>query len=56
MNISGILVKDRVREGQKKKGSLASERYEIRLRNKNEMQIMINALKDKIWFYTNYNK
>ncbi len=48
MNSSGILVEDRVRAGQKKKGSLASERYEIRLRSANEMQIMINALKDKM--------
>lgn len=36
-NINGLLVEDRVREG-KKKGSLGSERYEIRLRNKEEME------------------
>jgi hypothetical protein len=46
-NVSGLLVEDRIREGQKKKGSLATERYEIRLRNKEEMQIMINALEEK---------
>ncbi|WP_027003795.1 hypothetical protein [Hugenholtzia roseola] len=43
-----LLVEDRVRVGQKKKGSLASERFEIRLRSKEEMQRMINALDDKI--------
>ncbi|KAK3604965.1 hypothetical protein CHS0354_000629 [Potamilus streckersoni] len=48
MSINQLLVEDRVREGQKKKGSLASERFEIRLKNKAEMEIMINALKDKI--------
>lgn len=47
-HVVGLLVEDRVREGQKKKGSLASERYEVRLRNKQEMLLMIDALKNKI--------
>ncbi|HRK25675.1 MAG TPA: hypothetical protein PK239_00165 [Chitinophagales bacterium] len=47
-NISGLLVEDRVREGNKKKGSLASERYEVRIRTQQEMQIMIDALHGKI--------
>lgn len=47
-SINQLLVEDRIREGQKKKGSLASERYEIRLRSSGEMKIMINALKDII--------
>lgn len=47
-NTEGLLVEDRKREGQKKKGSLAPERYEIRIRNREEMELMLNALKDKI--------
>ena len=47
-DIEGLLVEDRVREGQKKKGSLASERYEVRIRNRKEMEKMIEILKERI--------
>ena len=40
---------DRVRgDGQKKKGSLGLERYEVFFRNSEEMQIFWNLIKDKI--------
>ncbi|GAB4128184.1 MAG: hypothetical protein OHK0045_15420 [Raineya sp.] len=45
---SRLLIEDRVREGKKKKGSLASERFEIRLRNHEEVQLMISSLDGKI--------
>jgi hypothetical protein len=47
-DVEGLLVEDRVREGQKKKGSLASERYEVRIRNRQEMEKMIEVLKSRI--------
>ncbi|MCS6988271.1 MAG: hypothetical protein NZM06_02020 [Chloroherpetonaceae bacterium] len=46
--VAGLLVEDRVRSDGRKKGSLASERYEVRIRNKEEMRIMIDALKAKL--------
>ncbi len=47
-DIDGLLVEDRVRIGQKKKGSLASERYEVRIRTREEMEKMIDVLKERI--------
>lgn len=46
--VQGLLVEDRIRQDGKKKGSLASERYEIRIRNKDEMRMMIDALKERL--------
>ncbi|PKQ69915.1 PDDEXK family nuclease [Raineya orbicola] len=48
-NVSGLLVQDRVREGKKKKGSLAPERFEIRLRNKEELNLMLKSIQEKIF-------
>lgn len=48
LGVQGLLVEDRVREDGKKKGSLASERYEVRIRNTKEMELLIEVLKDKL--------
>jgi hypothetical protein len=47
--LNDIQIDDRVRgEGQKKKGSLGLERYEIFFRNSEEIQVFWNFIKDKI--------
>jgi len=46
-SIPGLLFEDRIRPGQKKKGSLGTERYEIFIQNENQMENFIEFIKQK---------
>ena len=46
-SIPGLLFEDRIRPGQKKKGSLGIERYEIFIQNENQMENFIEFIKQK---------
>ena len=43
-----LTIDDRIRPGAKKKGSLGVERYEVYLKNENEVYKMFETIKEKI--------
>jgi len=46
-SVPGLLFEDRVRPGQKKKGSLGVERYEVFIQDENQMKDFIKFIKQK---------